>query len=177
MVGTISDLYGGRRACVIATFAILVVPFLLMLSEYGSLDRPLESLPTFYILGLLVIIGCLIGGPINIITSAVAVDLSEHSSINGRNDLMTVTGIINGFGSIMASLGLIVVGPLQVHYGWRFVWYLLAASAIIGTCLLKPTIMKELSRSNSSSPTPSHSSKAAQKPYKYGSISTEEDTV
>ena len=40
------------------------------------------------------------GGPNNIITSAVAADLAEHPSIGGNTrSLGTVTGIINGSGS------------------------------------------------------------------------------
>jgi sugar phosphate permease len=95
--------------------------------------------------------GCLIGGPINIITSAVAVDISEQARIVGRNDLMAVTGIINGSGSIIASLGLAFVGPIQQQFGWRCVWYLLIVCAIIGTLLLSPTIKKELYRTIPSS--------------------------
>jgi sugar phosphate permease len=144
LVGLISDLFGGRRACVIATFTVTLVPFLLLFAEYGTLTAPLDTLPTAAILVMLVLMGCLIGGPINIITSAVAVDLSEQPKISGRSDLMTVTGIINGFGSIMASLGLLFVGPIQVKYGWKIVWQLLALCSIIGTLLLGPIIWKEL---------------------------------
>lgn len=87
-----------------------------------------------------------LGGPINIITSAVAVDLSEHSRICGRTDLMTVTGIINGLGAVIASLGLSSVGPVQQAYGWKYVWYLLAVCTVVGTLLLSPIIMKEITR-------------------------------
>ena len=93
---------------------------------------------------MLVVMGCLIGGPINIITSAVAVDLSENAAICGRSDLMAVTGIINGFGCVIASLGLSCVGPIQAQYGWKIVWYLLAGCAIVGTALLTPIIRREL---------------------------------
>jgi hypothetical protein len=40
-----------------------------------------------------------------------------------------VTGIINGFGSVMAALGLLLVGPLQEQAGWRCVWHMLALSS------------------------------------------------
>jgi len=92
---------------------------------------------------LLGVMGVLIGGPINIITSAVAIDLVEDSAIAGRNDLITVTGIINGCGSIMASLGLVVVGPLSTAYGWKYVWYLLMFCTLLGTLLMMPVIVKE----------------------------------
>lgn len=148
LVGLISDLYGGRRACVIATFTVTLVPLLLIFAEHASADTPLSTLPTPLILVMLGIMGCLIGGPINIITSAVAVDLAEHSSISGRSDLMAVTGIINGFGSIMASLGLCIVGPIQSNYGWKAMWNLLACCAVIGTMMLAPVIKRELIESN-----------------------------
>lgn len=143
LVGLISDLFGGRRACVIATFTVTLIPFLQLFAKYSS-ESPLNTLPTPVILIMLVFMGCLIGGPINIITSAVAVDLSEQPSISGRSDLMTVTGIINGFGSIMASLGLVFIGPIQLKYGWRQVWHLLTVCSIVGTALLFPIIRKEM---------------------------------
>ena len=46
------------------------------------------------------------GGPNNIITSAIAADLADDPSIKGNNcALGTVTGIINGSGSVTAALG------------------------------------------------------------------------
>ena len=69
---------------------------------------------------ILCCMGILIGGPNNILTSAVAADLSEHPSIAGNSkSLGTITGIINGSGSITAAAGLLVVGPLTRVYGWR----------------------------------------------------------
>jgi hypothetical protein len=150
LVGIISDMYGGRRACVIATFTIMLLPCLLICAHYsdnndGSTHPPVTA---WFLLSLLGIMGCLIGGPINIITSAVAIDLSEHAMIAGhRNDLMAVTGFINGSGSIMAALGLVVVGPLASAKGWKMVWHLLAISTLLGTLLLSPAIYKEVTRS------------------------------
>ena len=73
--GFVSDLYGGRRACVCATMMIALVPLLLFLAFY------MESIPTVTLLVLLCLMGCLVGGPNNIITSAVAADLAEDPSI------------------------------------------------------------------------------------------------
>ena len=50
--------------------------------------------------------GILIGGPNNIVTSAVAADLAEHPSIRGsKSALGTVVGLINGSGSFVAAMG------------------------------------------------------------------------
>ena len=90
-----------------------------------------------------------VGGPNNIITSAVAADLAEHPSIGGNTrSLGTVTGIINGSGSITAALGLMLIGPLQTMGGWTAVWYFLIACVVTGTALMGPKIWKELTSHN-----------------------------
>ena len=83
--------------------------------------------------------------PNNIITSAVAADLASHPTVRGNNkSLGTVTGLINGCGSITASIGLLAVGPLQDAFGWGSVWIFLITCAFTGTALLSPKIYEEL---------------------------------
>eukprot|EP01041_Mallomonas_annulata_P010554 gene10554-22013_t len=139
IVGTVSDLFGGRRACVIVVFMGFLVPLLFLFSQYAS------EMPAIALLILLGIMGILVGGPNNIITSAVAADLAEHPSIKGNSRALgTVTGIINGSGSITAALGLMVIGPLQLRYGWASVWYFLILCTVIGTSLMMPKVLKEI---------------------------------
>lgn len=139
IVGTVSDLMGGRRACVIAVFMGILVPLLFLFSQYAS------DMPAVALLVLLGFMGILVGGPNNIITSAVAADLAEHPSIKGNSRALgTVTGIINGSGSITAALGLMVIGPLQMKYGWSSVWYFLILCTIIGSSLMFPKVIKEI---------------------------------
>jgi MFS transporter, OPA family, solute carrier family 37 (glycerol-3-phosphate transporter), member 1/2 len=83
--------------------------------------------------------------PNNIITSAVAADLASHPSVRGSNkSLGTVTGLINGCGSITASIGLLAVGPLQEAYGWGSVWVYLIGCTACGTLLMGTKIYAEL---------------------------------
>jgi len=83
--------------------------------------------------------------PNNIITSAVAADLASHPSVRGNNkSLGTVTGLINGTGSITASIGLLAIGPLQSHFGWGSVWLYLIACTFVGTMLMSTKIYAEL---------------------------------
>jgi sugar phosphate permease len=139
IVGTISDIYGGRRACVIVTFMMILIPLLWFFALYSA------DMPASLLLILLGLMGVLVGGPNNIITSAVAADLAEHPSIEGNpKALGTVTGIINGSGSITAALGLMAIGPMQVTYGWTSVWYFLILCTIIGTLLMSPKVYKEI---------------------------------
>ena len=83
--------------------------------------------------------------PNNIITSAVAADLAAHPSVRGNNkSLGTVTGLINGCGSVTASLGLMAVGPLQKAFGWGSVWLYLIACTATGTLLMGNKIYAEI---------------------------------
>jgi OPA family glycerol-3-phosphate transporter-like MFS transporter 1/2 len=139
LVGVASDLYDGRRACVIATFMLLLTIVFLAFTFFA------ELLSAGGMLALLGLMGCLVGGPNNIITSAVAIDLSGHPAIRGNaRALGSVTGLINGTGSVIASLGLLGVGPLQVAHGWRAVWLMLAVFSVTGTLLLGPQLRREI---------------------------------
>lgn len=139
IVGYVSDLYGGRRACVIATFMTILLPLLFLFAQSAS------TMPAGLVLVLLGAMGILVGGPNNIITSAVAADLAEHPSIRGNNRALgTVTGIINGSGSITAAIGLLFIGPMQVAWGWSSVWYFLILCTIMGTLLMSGKVYKEL---------------------------------
>ncbi|KAL3926718.1 MAG: hypothetical protein SGPRY_003172 [Prymnesium sp.] len=157
IVGWVSDLYDGRRACVIATFMLLLAPLLWVFAMFSA------TMNSYVLLVLLCIMGILVGGPNNIITSAVAADLAEHPSIGGNTrSLGTVTGIINGSGSITAAFGLMLIGaplqsllrtplcscPLQNLGGWTAVWYFLIVCVIAGTALMGPKIYKELTQHN-----------------------------
>jgi sugar phosphate permease len=139
IVGVVSDLFGGRRASVIGVFMCSLIVFLFIFAQHS------EDLSAPALLVMLFIMGILVGGPNNIITSAVAADLSSHPSVKGNNkSLGTVTGLINGTGAITASIGLLAVGPLQSHFGWRSVWYFLIGAVGTGTLLLSSKMYDEL---------------------------------
>lgn len=139
IVGIVSDAFGGRRAVVIGTFMCCLLVFLAIFANYS------ETLTVVPLLVMLFIMGILVGGPNNIITSAVAADLSEHPTVKGNSkSLGTVTGLINGTGAITASIGLLAIGPLQETYGWSAVWYYLMCCTGTGTLLMGTKIYAEL---------------------------------
>lgn len=142
--GWVSDLYHGRRACVIATFMAILCPLLLLFAWY------MDVMPVYLLLILLAFMGCLVGGPNNIITSAVAADLADDPSIRGNSKALgTVTGIINGSGSVTAAIGQMIIPVLSDmgkadNVGYRYVWYFLILCTIAGTSLMSNRIYKEL---------------------------------
>jgi len=141
IVGYVSDFFGGRRALVIGVFMGLLIVFLAIfarVSESGETN-------TAVLLFMLGCMGILVGGPNNIITSAVAADLSSHPSVRGSSkSLGTVTGLINGCGALTASAGLLAVGPLQENFGWSSVWIYLIGCTAAGTALMGNRIYSEL---------------------------------
>jgi len=144
IVGSISDALGGRRATVIGVFMCILMVFLAIFARYS------EELSANTYVVMLFCMGILVGGPNNIITSAVAADLASHPTVKGSSkSLGTVTGLINGTGAAVAALGLLAIGPLQENFGWASVWYYMIASTFTGTCLMSPKIYGELTENQS----------------------------
>jgi len=141
IVGYVSDIFGGRRAVVIGVFMCLLIGFLAVFAKFSESGDMNPGVLLF----MLACMGILVGGPNNIITSAVAADLSSHPSVRGsKKSLGTVTGLINGCGSFTASAGLLAVGPLQENFGWSSVWIYLIGCTAAGTCLMGSRIYAEL---------------------------------
>jgi sugar phosphate permease len=97
------------------------------------------------LLVLLGAMGFLVGGPNSIITSAVAADLADSPEIKGNaKALGTLTGMINGVGSLVAATGLLYVTSWIDYLGWKRLWYSLIVCAIIGSLTLSHQVYKEI---------------------------------
>jgi len=141
IVGAVSDYFGGRRALVIGVFMCILIVFLAIFAKFSESDD-MDPVTLLFMLGCM---GILVGGPNNIITSAVAADLSSHPSIRGSSkSLGTITGIINGCGGFIAGIGLMAIGPLQDKFGWSSVWMYLIFCTATGTGLMGTKIYAEL---------------------------------
>ena len=58
-----------------------------------------------------VCIGCALGGPASLICAVISADLGRNDKISGnKKALATISGIIDGTGSLGAALGQFVVG-------------------------------------------------------------------
>ncbi|KAJ8600563.1 hypothetical protein CTAYLR_007933 [Chrysophaeum taylorii] len=139
IVGLVSDALGGRRGCVVVVFLIILCPLLFVM----ALAADNLNIPTLMV--ILACMGILIGGPNNIVTSAVAADLAEHPSIRGNKQALgTVVGLINGSGSFVAALGQICVPYITDALGWSALWYFMLVATIISCVLMLPKIYSEL---------------------------------
>ena len=72
--------------------------------------------------------GFFVGGAANMISATITADLGRQGPIQGNKEgLSTVTGIVDGTGSIGAALGQLLVPLLQEKYNWYYVFYLFIA--------------------------------------------------
>lgn len=105
-IGHLSDRMGAR-VLVLFPLVLLSLPLL-----FAFL-----LIPTTYIYPLFLIVpllGITIITPTNLISSTVASDLAHGTEMGqGKKVLSTVTGIIDGTGSLGAAMGMFVIGLLQ----------------------------------------------------------------
>ena len=75
--------------------------------------------------------GFFVGGAANIISATITADLGQQGPIKGNKEaLSTVTGIVDGTGSIGAALGQLLVPIIQEKFDWFYVFYLFIALVI-----------------------------------------------
>ncbi|XP_069012993.1 sugar phosphate exchanger 3 isoform X3 [Embiotoca jacksoni] len=73
---------------------------------------------------LLAATGFFVGGPSNMISSAISADLGRQDALRGSKEaLATVTGIVDGTGSIGAAGGQYLVSLIESKLGWKSVFY------------------------------------------------------
>uniref|UniRef100_A0A8R1IQV7 Major facilitator superfamily (MFS) profile domain-containing protein n=1 Tax=Caenorhabditis japonica TaxID=281687 RepID=A0A8R1IQV7_CAEJA len=73
---------------------------------------------------LLLLVGFFVGGPINMIASSIVADLGKSEKIKDNAEaLSTVTGIIDGSGSVGSAIGQFMIPVIQHRFGWNSVFY------------------------------------------------------
>jgi OPA family glycerol-3-phosphate transporter-like MFS transporter 1/2 len=123
----------------VASFLVLL-PMALVIFAFTA-----ESLSVVCTAGLLAVLGCLVASPSNILTSAVALELSEQPAVRGNAAaLHWLTIMVNGLGTVGASLGLLIVGPLQTVLNWHIIILGLAVCSVGSNMLLAPPLFREL---------------------------------
>uniref|UniRef100_A0A671VFT1 Sugar phosphate exchanger 3 n=1 Tax=Sparus aurata TaxID=8175 RepID=A0A671VFT1_SPAAU len=113
--GLISD-FMGKRAPVLATSLALAMGALVGYSRSPN-DQVINA-------ALLAATGFFIGGPSNMISSAISADLGRQDALRGSQEaLATVTGIVDGTGSMGAAGGQYLVSLIESKLGWMCVFY------------------------------------------------------
>ncbi|KAJ7358963.1 hypothetical protein OS493_019867 [Desmophyllum pertusum] len=133
--GLISDLMGKRSPLVIVML-VLSIPMLFVYGNTGG-GYTLNA-------ALMCLTGFMIGGPANLISSAISADLGRQSALSADSEaLATVTGIVDGTGSVGAAIGQFLVPEINTHSGWKPVFYFLMVMTFMSfVCLIIPLLFK-----------------------------------
>ncbi|OQS00361.1 sugar phosphate exchanger [Thraustotheca clavata] len=143
--GYVTDKMGMRTPTIV--FMLLVVTCLL--PSFNGASRDTTGV-------LLFVSGFLLGGPANLISTAISADLGTCPTLRGNTAaLATVTGIIDGTGSVGAAIIQYLVGYLANCHkseagtqecSWKPVFALLEIGGIFSCLFLTPLLYKELNR-------------------------------
>lgn len=76
---------------------------------------------------VLSIIGVMVGGSYNLIVSTIAADLGKTSRLSSSKEALgTITGLIDGTGSVGSAVGQLVIAPINANFGWTWVFFVFA---------------------------------------------------
>ncbi|KAK7130303.1 hypothetical protein R3I93_019815 [Phoxinus phoxinus] len=134
--GLISDLLGKRAP-------VLVVSLLLAMGALvGYSHSPNDQIVNG---ALLATTGFLIGGPSNMISSAISADLGRQEALqNSQQALATVTGIVDGTGSFGAAAGQYLVSLIESKFGWMCVFYFFIVMTGCSVLFIIPLLFREI---------------------------------
>ncbi|KAL5014851.1 hypothetical protein ScPMuIL_009121 [Solemya velum] len=136
LAGIISDRFQ-RRTIVVMPMLILGIPALLWYSNSPN-DLVINA-------ALMTLSGFFIGGVSNLVSAAISADLGRQEGLHGSSEaLATVTGIVDGTGSIGAAIGQILVPVIQQSFDWHAVFYLfMLMTFLTGVCIF-PLFLREM---------------------------------
>ena len=136
IAGIISDVIG-KRSPVVCIMVAFSMPSLFL---YGNIGRDFDTN-----ISLMTLTGFMIGGPANLITSAISADLGKQDTVRGNKAaLATVTGIIDGTGSVGAAIGQYVIPHINKAFGWHAVFYFLIVMTFFSVVCLLPILFEDL---------------------------------
>lgn len=134
--GLISDFMGKRSP-------VLAISLVLAMGALGGYSRS----PNDKVINavLLATTGFFIGGPSNMISSAISADLGRQEALRGSQEaLATVTGIVDGTGSIGAAGGQYLVSLIESKLGWMCVFYFFVVMTGGSILFITPLLIKEV---------------------------------
>lgn len=133
VAGVVSDKVESRG--IIVMFMLIIVMPVILLFKFGGPD-------TIWIYYLLIpISGGFLNACSNLITSCVATDLAHHTeTLEHTHAMATVTGIIDGTGSMGAACGQFFIGWIQ-EYSWDYVFYFMVTIGCVGITILASNLI------------------------------------
>ncbi|XP_053575007.1 sugar phosphate exchanger 3 isoform X2 [Bombina bombina] len=134
--GLISDMLQKRSPVLLVSLLLAIV------SLFGYSRSPNNKVINAV---LMAITGFFIGGPSNMISSAISADLGRQEMVRGSSEaLATVTGIVDGTGSVGAAIGQFLVSVIQRDLGWMWVFYFFILMTSLTIVFIIPLIVREM---------------------------------
>jgi len=94
---------------------------------------------------LMTIVGFFVSGAANMISATITADLGKQGPIQGNTEaLSTVTGIVDGTGSVGAAIGQILVPLIQNNLDWFAVFYFFIALCVLTNVCIIPLFIREM---------------------------------
>lgn len=139
--GYVSDRVG-MRGVVAVVFLLAAVPGLYF---YRVLTKEIGDSSTSLNVLFMLVCGAIVNGPYALITTAVSADLGTHKSLKNDSKLLaSVTGIIDGTGSIGAACQGVLISYISSNYSWTAVFYALIGCSCFSALLLTRVVIKEI---------------------------------
>ena len=119
ILGKLSDFTYKKRSPV-AFFGLIIGGILFVIIV-------IISEPSKYVIYILIfLVGFVVGGVFNIVAATAAADLAKGDNLKGNDKaLATVSGILDGSGSLGAAFGSLIIGEIREH-SWDGVFIFLA---------------------------------------------------
>lgn len=129
IVGYLGDKYSYRALFlsplfIIASFVMFIVSFALTNVAW-----------TFYL--SLLLIGLMLGGPYNIIGTAITIDIGEAA---GKSNIAKVSALIEGSAAVFAAVSQIIISIMP----FESIFYLFCGECLIAAIALFPLFLKDL---------------------------------
>ncbi|GMS79923.1 hypothetical protein PENTCL1PPCAC_2098, partial [Pristionchus entomophagus] len=88
-------------------------------------------------------VGVTVSGPYNLVVGSVSIDLGSQPCLAGNSQAMcTVSGLIDGSGSVGSALGQLLIPVVQLKFGWQAVFYLfIILNGLACLCILNRAIL------------------------------------
>lgn len=142
-LGYLSDLMGGRRSPVaLGAISVAIIALYVMTFEVYQMSHLALS-------AIMFLVGFCLNGLNNLISSACSADLGKQEALKGNaRAISTVTGIIDGTGTMGSAIGQLILSYTSPTYGWQY-GYLLVIAIDMSVTLLPVLIIfyKEMKRS------------------------------
>lgn len=133
-LGYISDRMYGKRSPV-ALGAVLI-----SITISFVLTFKVQNMSTVLFFILMFFLGFFISGLNNMISASCSADLGKQEALKGNaRAISTVTGIIDGTGTLGSAAGQFIVGVTQAKWGWYYGYWLIIA---IDCCITIIPIMR-----------------------------------